>query len=77
MQQINKKYNEFNKDGNGILSKRQYLDGLENIRDTITYLLQRRDINENQFKMLDDKISDSSRRLAMHNKKNGIIIISN
>ena len=63
MQQINKKYDEFNKVGNGVHSKQQYLDDLENIRDTITYLLQRRSISENQFKMLDDKISDYQEKI--------------
>ena len=35
---------------------REYLDILEGLRSEIIYLLQRRDINENQYKMLDDKI---------------------
>jgi hypothetical protein len=36
--------------------KREYLDFLEGLRSDIIYLLQRRDINENQYKMLDDRI---------------------
>ncbi len=64
MEMINKKYNEFNKDGNGRHNKRQYLNNLEDIRNAITYLLQRRDINENQFKMLDDKISDYQQKIS-------------
>jgi hypothetical protein len=32
------------------------LDFLEGLRSDIIYLLQRRDINENQYKMLDDRI---------------------
>ena len=34
----------------------EYLNILEGLRSEIIYLLQRRDINENQYKMLDDKI---------------------
>lgn len=64
MQQINKKYNEFNNDGNRIHNKRQYIDNLEDIRGNITYLLQARDINDNQFKMLDDKISDCQQKIS-------------
>jgi hypothetical protein len=37
-------------------SKNEYLDILEGLRHDIIYLLQRRDINENQYKMLDDRI---------------------
>jgi uncharacterized SAM-dependent methyltransferase len=40
MRQINKKYYEFNNDGNGRIKKLQYLHNLE--RDTIACLLQRR-----------------------------------
>jgi hypothetical protein len=35
---------------------REYLDILEGLRRDIIHLLQRREINENQYKMLDDKI---------------------
>ena len=35
---------------------KKYLDFLEGLRGEIIYLLQRRDINENQYKMLDDRI---------------------
>ncbi|HXX99001.1 MAG TPA: hypothetical protein VEL11_18060 [Candidatus Bathyarchaeia archaeon] len=35
---------------------REYLDILEGLRRDIIYLLHRRDINENQYKMLDDRI---------------------
>ena len=35
---------------------REYLDILEGLRRDIIYLLQRREINENQYKMLDDRI---------------------
>ena len=34
----------------------EYLDILEGLRSEIIYLLQRREINENQYKMLDDRI---------------------
>ena len=37
-------------------NKREYLNTLEGLRRDIIYLLHRRDINENQYKMLDDKI---------------------
>jgi hypothetical protein len=63
MKDINEKYNEFNYDVNGTYNKREYLHDLEDIRDTITYLLRRRDINENQFKMLDDKITDYQHKI--------------
>jgi hypothetical protein len=36
--------------------KKEYLQFLEGLRSDIIYLLQRRDINENQYKMLDDRI---------------------
>src|SRR5215469_16027891 len=36
-------------------NKREYLDILEGLRSEIIYLLQRREINENQYKMLDDR----------------------
>jgi hypothetical protein len=35
---------------------REYLDILEGLRRDIIYLLQRGEINENQYKMLDDRI---------------------
>ncbi|MFZ0224012.1 MAG: hypothetical protein WAM42_20210, partial [Candidatus Nitrosopolaris sp.] len=35
---------------------REYLDFLQGLRGEIIYLLQRRHINENQYKMLDDRI---------------------
>ncbi|MGC2682690.1 MAG: hypothetical protein WA323_12540, partial [Candidatus Nitrosopolaris sp.] len=35
---------------------REYLDFLQGLRGDIIYLLQRRLINENQYKMLDDRI---------------------
>jgi hypothetical protein len=36
--------------------KKEYLDFLQGLRGDIIYLLQRRHINENQYKMLDDRI---------------------
>jgi hypothetical protein len=36
--------------------KKEYLDFLQGLRGDIIYLLQRRDINENQYKMLDERI---------------------
>ena len=64
MKQINKKYNEFNKDLAGIHNRQRHLDDLDHIRNNIIYLLQRRDISESQFKMLDDKISDCQQKIS-------------
>jgi len=36
--------------------KKEYLDFLQGLRGDIICLLHRRDINENQYKMLDDRI---------------------
>jgi hypothetical protein len=36
--------------------KKEYLEFLEGLRSDIIYLLHRRDINENQYKILDDRI---------------------
>jgi len=36
--------------------KKEYLEFLEGLRSDIIYLLHRRDINEHQYKMLDDRI---------------------
>ena len=36
----------------------EYLDILEGLRSEIIYLLQRREINENQYKILDDRIME-------------------
>ncbi|PWU78919.1 MAG: hypothetical protein DLM72_20070 [Candidatus Nitrosopolaris wilkensis] len=34
----------------------KYLDFLEVVRSEIIHMLQRREINENQYKMLDDRV---------------------
>ena len=44
-------------------NKREYLDILEGLRSEIIYLLQRREINENQYKMLDDRIIEYLNRI--------------
>ncbi len=62
---IHNKYDELcrttkptNKDKN----KNEYLDFLDALRCDIIYLLQKRDINENQYKMLDDRITEYLRK---------------
>jgi len=52
---IHDKYDEFCKKTKPTDSKK-YLDFLEALRSEIIYMLQRREINENQYKMLDDRI---------------------
>jgi hypothetical protein len=39
-------------------NKNEYLDFLDALRCDIIYLLQKGDINENQYKMLDDRITE-------------------
>ena len=39
-------------------NKNEYLDFLESLRDDIIYLLENGDINENQYKMLEDRIAE-------------------
>jgi hypothetical protein len=51
---IHQKYDELWK--NKSADKKEYLDFLEGLRSDIIYLLQRRKINENQYKILDDRI---------------------
>src|SRR6476660_7560948 len=55
--EIHEKYNEFYKKGKPA-NKKEYLDFLNDLRRDIIYLLQRRHINENQYKMLDDRITE-------------------
>ena len=50
---IHHRYDELRKEP---ANTREYLDILEGLRSEIISLLHRRDINENQYKMLDDKI---------------------
>ena len=52
---IHHKYDELCKSTKSA-DKKEYLDFLEGLRSDIIYLLHRRDINENQYKMLDDRI---------------------
>ncbi len=52
---IHHKYDELDKRTKSA-DKMEYLDFLEGLRSDIIYLLHRRDISENQYKMLDDRI---------------------
>jgi hypothetical protein len=49
-------------------NKREYLDSLEGLRRDIIYLLHRRDINENQYKMLDDRIIEYMNKINHQSK---------
>lgn len=51
---IHHKYDEIRKAEP--INREEYLDFLEGIRRDIIYLLYRRHISENQYKMLDDRI---------------------
>jgi hypothetical protein len=50
---IHRRYDEL---GKKPAKTREHLDILEGLRRDIIYLLQRREINENQYKMLDDRM---------------------
>jgi hypothetical protein len=52
---IHRKYDELGKRTESV-DKVEYLDFLEGLRSDIIYLLHRREINEYQYKMLDDRI---------------------
>jgi hypothetical protein len=52
---IHHKYDELRKRTKSV-DKKEYLDFLQGLRSDIIYLLQRREINENQYKMLEDRI---------------------
>jgi hypothetical protein len=45
-------------------NKNEYIDFLDALRCDIIYLLQKRDINENQYKMLDDRITEYLRKIT-------------
>jgi hypothetical protein len=47
---------------------REYLHILEGLRHDIIYLLQRREINENQYKMLDDRIIEYLNKINHQSK---------
>jgi hypothetical protein len=49
---------------------REYLDILEGLRRDIIYLLQRREINENQYKILDDRIIEYLNKINHQSKIN-------
>jgi hypothetical protein len=59
-------YDELKKSAN----TREYLDILEGLRRDIIYLLQRREINENQYKMLDDRIIEYLNKINHQSKIN-------
>jgi hypothetical protein len=48
-------------------NKNEYLDFLDALRCDIIYLLQKGDINENQYKMLDDRITEYLSRIKYLN----------
>jgi hypothetical protein len=52
---INDKYYQFSNEKS--IGKDEFVRELYEIRRSVTYLLERRDINENQYKILDDKIT--------------------
>jgi hypothetical protein len=45
-------------------NKNEYMDFLDALRCDIIYLLQKGDINENQYKMLDDRITEYLRKIT-------------
>ena len=51
-------------------NKKEYLDFLEGLRSDIIYLLHRREINENQYKMLDDRIIEYLNKINQQSKIN-------
>ena len=60
---IHHKYNEFCKTTKPAnKNKNEYLDFLDTLRCDVIYLLQNGDINENQYKMLDDRITEYLRK---------------
>ena len=61
---IHHEYDELKKSAN----TREYLDILEGLRRDIIYLLQRREINENQYKMLDDRIIEYLNKINHQSK---------
>jgi hypothetical protein len=61
---IHHEYDELRKSAN----TREYLDILEGLRRDISYLLQRREINENQYKMLDDRIIEYLNKINHQSK---------
>ena len=48
--------------------KSEYLEFLEGLRSDIIYLLHRRDINEHQYKMLDDRIIEYMNKINHQSK---------
>jgi hypothetical protein len=65
---IHNKYNELCKTTKPTnKNKNEYLDILDALRCDIIYLLQKGDINENQYKMLDDRITEYLSRIKHKN----------
>jgi hypothetical protein len=62
---IHHKYDELRKKPT---KTREYLDILEGLRRDIIYLLQRREINENQYKVLDDRIIEYLNKINHQSK---------
>jgi hypothetical protein len=62
---IHHKYDELSKKP---ANTREYLDILQGLRRDIIYLLQRREINENQYKMLDDRIIEYMNKINHQSK---------
>jgi hypothetical protein len=61
---IHNKYDElFKKTKPTDKNKNEYLDFLDTLRCDIIYLLQNGDINENQYKMLDDRVTEYLNRI--------------
>jgi len=62
---IHHKYDEFKTKSP---DKKEYLEFLGGLRSDIIYLLQRREINENQYKMLDDRIIEYMNKINHQSK---------
>ncbi len=62
---IHQGYDELGKKS---VNTREYLDILEGLRRDIIYLLQRREINESQYKMLDDRIVEYLNKINHQSK---------
>jgi hypothetical protein len=62
---IHHKYDELSKKP---ANTREYLDILQGLRSDIIYLLHRREINENQYKMLDDRIIEYMNKINHQSK---------
>lgn len=68
LSKINKEYYQFSVERS--INKDEFVRKLEEIRNNITHLLEKRKINENQYKMLDDKITYYTDNLAKSSEVN-------